>query len=111
ARVDGEPHASFELGPDGSFGPVELENGAHYEYALSSPESGVQHHIYLQPYVRDSHLVRLLSSEPDGPTRSNTNVGDDHAAIIAIRMREWYGDDDTDLPADERDVLEISTGG
>jgi hypothetical protein len=53
--------------------------------------------------------VRLLSSGPDGDTRANTNTGDDHAAVIAIRMREWYATDDADLPADDRDVLEIST--
>lgn len=109
ARTGDEPHASFEIGADGDFGPFEAEPGAHYEYVLSTADSPVQHHLYLQPYVRSSHLVRLLSSPPDGPTRANTNVGDDHASIIAIRMREWYADDIPDLEGDERDVLEIST--
>ena len=111
ARAEDEPLASFDLGPDGSFGPVEVESGAHYEYVLTAPESTVQHHLYLQPYVRSSHLVRLLSSPPDGPTRANTNTGDGHASIIAIRMREWYAADDPDLDGDERDVLELSTDG
>jgi pimeloyl-ACP methyl ester carboxylesterase len=111
ARVADEPHASFELGPDGDFGPFTAEHDAHYEWVLSTPDSDVQHHLYLQPYLRSSHLVRLLSSPPDGPTRANTNVGDDHAAIIAMRMREWYANDDADLEGDERDVLEISTSG
>ncbi|WP_029430563.1 alpha/beta fold hydrolase [Blastococcus sp. URHD0036] len=31
ARTGDEPHASEVLGPDGEFGPIELENGAHYE--------------------------------------------------------------------------------
>jgi hypothetical protein len=53
--------------------------------------------------------VRLLSSPPDGDTRANTNVGDDHASLIAIRMREWYANDDPDDDGDERDVLEITT--
>jgi len=108
-RTSDEPHASFQLGADGSFGPVEVQSGAHYEYVLSAAESPVQHHLYLQPYVRSSQLVRLLSSEPDGATRTNTNTGDDHASIIAIRMREWYAADDADLAGDERDILEIST--
>jgi hypothetical protein len=99
------------LGPDGDFGPVEVDSGAHYEYVLSAPDSNVQHHLYLQPYVRSSHLVRLLSSAPDGDTRLNTNVGDDHSAIIAIRMREWYAVDDLDLPGDQADVLEVSVDG
>jgi pimeloyl-ACP methyl ester carboxylesterase len=92
ARVGDEPHATFELGPDGGFGPVELETGAHYEYALSSDETPVTHHLYLQPYLRSSHLVRLLSSPPDGATRANTNLGDGHSAVIAIRMREWHAE-------------------
>jgi hypothetical protein len=60
--------------------------------------------------VRSSRLVRLLSSPPDGATRANTNVGDGHSSLIAIRMREWYANDDPDLDGDERDILEISTG-
>jgi pimeloyl-ACP methyl ester carboxylesterase len=104
ARVGDEPHATFELGADGEFGPVELETGAHYEYALSTDETPVTHHLYLQPYLRSSHLVRLLSSPPDGDTRANTNVGDDHSAVIAIRMREWHAEGDAD-------VLELSVDG
>jgi pimeloyl-ACP methyl ester carboxylesterase len=110
ARTGSKPHATFELGENGDFGPLVVESGTHYEYVLSTDESPIQHHLYLQPYQRSSHLVRLLSSPPGGPTRANTNVGDDHSAIIAIRMREWYATDDPDLAGDERDVLEISTG-
>jgi pimeloyl-ACP methyl ester carboxylesterase len=108
-RNTDEPHASFEIGADGVFGPLVVESGAHYEYVLSAPDSEVQHHLYLQPYVRNSDLVRLLSSPPDGDTRTNTNTGDDHAALIAIRMREWYAADDPDLDGDDRDILEITT--
>lgn len=111
ARVADEPHASFDLGADGAFGPFTADQGAHYEWVLSAPDTDVQHHLYLQPYPRSSQLVRLLSSPPDGPTRANTNVGPGHSAIIAMRMREWYGTDDADLPGDQSDVLEISTNG
>jgi pimeloyl-ACP methyl ester carboxylesterase len=110
-RTGDAPYASFELGPEGEFGPFETEVGARFEWVLSAPTTEVQHHLYLQPYLRSSHLVRLLSSGPDGDTRRNTNVSDTHAAIVAIRMREWYATDDPDLPADDRDVLEISTRG
>jgi pimeloyl-ACP methyl ester carboxylesterase len=111
ARVADSPHATFTLGADGSFGPFTADHGAHYEWVLSAPGTDVQHHLYLQPYLRSSHLVRLLSSPPDGPTRANTNVGDGHAAIIVMRMREWYGNDTTAVPGDQRDVLDIATSG
>ncbi len=110
-RTDDTPVDTFELGADGAFGPLEVETGGHYEFVLSAEGSPTQHHLYPQPYVRSSNLVRLLSSPPDGATRANTNVGDDHASIIAIRMREWYAADDPDLAGDERDVLEVSTDG
>ncbi|HEY8524586.1 MAG TPA: alpha/beta fold hydrolase [Acidimicrobiales bacterium] len=111
ARVGDEPHASFDLDADGSFGPFTVEHGAHYEWVLSAPDTDVQHHLYLQPYPRSSYLVRLLSSGPDSPTRQNTNVSDDHSAIIAMRMREWYANDRPEVEGDQRDVLEISTRG
>jgi pimeloyl-ACP methyl ester carboxylesterase len=111
ARTADTPHASYTLGADGSFGPFTAEPGTHFEWVLSAPDSDVQHHLYLQPYWRSSHLVRLLSSPPDGPTRTNTNVGDGHAAIIAMRMREWYATDIATVAGDQRDVLEISTRG
>ncbi len=97
ARTGDEPHASVELGPDGEFGPIGLENGAHYEYALSSDASPVVHHLYLQPYIRSSAFVRLLSSEPDGPVRTNTNTGEGHSALVITRMREWHSEGDADV--------------
>ena len=110
-RIGDEPHVSFTLDADGAFGPFVARSGAHYEWLLSAEDSPTQHHLYLQPYIRSSGLVRLLSSPPDGATRSNTNVGDDHTALIAIRMREWYADDDPDLPGDQSDVLEVDVDG
>lgn len=108
-RVGDEPHATFDLGPDGDFGPLEVTSGGYYEYLLTDPGAPTRHHLYLQPYVRSSDLVRLLSSPPDGPTRANANVGDDHASIVAIRMREWYASDTPAADGDQRDVLEVST--
>lgn len=109
-RTAKKPIRSFELGSTGDFGPLVVESGAHYEYALSTDDSPIQHHLYLQPYVRSSQFVRLLSSDPGGATRTNTNVGPDHSALIAIRMREWYALDDADVAGDQRDVLDVSTG-
>jgi pimeloyl-ACP methyl ester carboxylesterase len=112
ARTGDEPHASVELGPDGEFGPIELENGAHYEYALSAESSPVVHHLYLQPYVRSSAFVRLLSSEPDGTIRQNTNTGDEHTALVISRMREWHSEGDADvleLSVDDGEPVDVIT--
>ena len=111
AREGTAPFETFELDADGAFGPLRVETGGHYEYVLAVADSPVEHHLYLPPYQRSSDLVRLLSSEPGGTTRSNTNVGDSHTSIIAMRMREWYSQDDPDVPGDETDVLELSVDG
>ncbi|MCC5950723.1 MAG: hypothetical protein JJU45_01365 [Acidimicrobiia bacterium] len=106
-RVDDDPHATFEVGPDGEWGPVEVATAVPYEWVLSTDDTEVQHHLYLQPYLRSSHLVRLLSSEPDGDTRTNTNVGSDHSALVVMRMREWYATGRGDTDGARPDVLEV----
>ncbi|CAN5674510.1 alpha/beta fold hydrolase [soil metagenome] len=110
-RIGTEPYDGLVLDADGGFGPLEVETGGHYEYVLSTDDSPIEHHLYLPPYERSSDLVRLLSSEANGTTRTNTNVGDDHSAIVAMRMREWYSADDPDLPGADADVLTVSTDG
>ena len=110
-RVDNAPLGTFEIAADGAFGPLEIVAGEPHEFVLTSSATPIQHHLYLQPYVRDSDFVRLLSSPPDGPTRMNTNRADAHSVIIAMRMREWHATDDTDLDGDQRDVLWFSTDG
>lgn len=113
ARSSDEPLEVVELDETGEFGPVEIEAGAHYEFELSSPDSAVVHHLYPQPYLRSSRLMRLLSSEPDGPTRANTNSSDQHVSLIAIRMREWFGEgedaDSLTVAVDGGDATEVIT--
>ena len=109
-RASDEPHATIELPEDGSFGPVMVDSRKHYELSLSAA-TGSTHHIYMQRFLRDSQLVRLLSGDAMSPTRTNTNTSDDHSSIIAIRMREWYATDDGRLEGNESDILEISVSG
>lgn len=99
ARLSETPVATFVLGPSGDWGPVTVAPDKHYELSLSSDDSTTQQHFYPQPFLRSTNFVRLLSGEPDAPTRMNTNTGPDHAAVIAMRMREWK----------PSDVLEITT--
>ena len=106
-RLGDAPHATFELGDDGAFGPVELAHGAHYEYALTSAESPTVHHIYVQPYLRSSRFVRLLSGGPESTTRMNANTSDAHTSLIVMRMREWYADEDVLEIASDAGTVEV----
>ncbi len=110
---------SFSIDDSGDWGPVPVSPDKNYEMVVIAPETG-SHHFYPQRFLRSSHLVRLLSGPPDSPIRQATNRGPDHAAVIAMRMREWYGDPNP-MPMgggalggrarkpDTMDVLEIST--
>ncbi len=108
-RVTDEPHATFALGADGAFGPVEVKTGVPYEFELYDDSGSSHHHVYLQPYLRSSHLVRLLSSSSEGATRVNTNAGDDHAALVVMRMREWYATGRGEDIGASRDSLLVQT--
>ncbi|NLA35207.1 MAG: alpha/beta hydrolase [Actinobacteria bacterium] len=104
-RSAATPLHSSVLGSDGAFGPIALKAGGRYEYELVSPDSEIVHHVYPQPHQRDSRWMRLLTSTPDGATRTNTNTSDDHTSLIAMRMREWYGD------GERADRLTVSVDG
>lgn len=108
-RVADEPLATFEIDESGDFGPITVDSAKHYELALNGDTGGTQH-FYPQRFLRSTNFVRLLSGDPEtSATTMNTNSGEGHAALIVFRMREWYAEDDADLPGDERDVLEIAT--
>jgi len=109
-RAGDEPHATFELPEDGTFGPVMVDSRKLYEFSLSAAE-GSTHHLYMQRFLRDSQLVRLLSGDAMSATRTNTNTSDDHTSIIAIRMREWYASDNGSVDGDQADILEIGVRG
>jgi pimeloyl-ACP methyl ester carboxylesterase len=92
ARKQAKPFAQFSIGDDGNWGPQTADPDKYYELALTSSDTGVQH-FYAQRFLRNSHLVRLLSGGADSAASMNTNVSDRHAALTVLRMREWTGDD------------------
>ena len=62
--------------------------------------------------MRSSAFVRLLSSEPDGTIRQNTNISDDHTALVISRMREWHTEGDADvleLSVDDGEPVDVIT--
>lgn len=92
-RVGDAPIDTYELDESGEFGPTTVDPDKHYELALLNPDAGAQH-FYFQRFPRTTDFLRLLSGDPDtSETRMNTNGGENHAAIIAMRMREWHTTD------------------
>jgi pimeloyl-ACP methyl ester carboxylesterase len=102
---DGPPVAEFDIGADGSFGPVSgLEGDKTYEIAVTSEDTGRTMHFYQQPFVRSSHILRLQLATPTSASFLNSNRGPNHTVAVALRYREWYAGN-----AAARDTLEVRT--
>ena len=72
------PTRRFELGADGAFGPFEVETGGPLRVRALGHESPIQHHLYLQPYVREQRLwsacCRRSRTAPPGPTPTSATT-------------------------------------
>jgi pimeloyl-ACP methyl ester carboxylesterase len=105
ARVGSARQAAFDIGTDGSWGPIKVNGTKHYEIALSRPGSWTGHYYY-QPFIRSSYIVRLNTVAADSPTAQNTNFGADHSVVAVTRYREWWRTHGAD-----NDTLQISATG
>ena len=85
------PKATFPVAADGSWGPVDVEGGKHYELALTR-DDGSTHHFYFSPFLRDDHFVRLLTSEPGTGIDLLRDQSDGTTSLTIARYKEWWGD-------------------
>ncbi len=110
ARLRPTPDATFTL-TDGSWGPFNADPATHYEFALV--RDGTAHHLYFEPFVRSSQMMRLLSSEPGEGLDALWERGPDHANLVLLRNKEWWGDQgaglDDQLTVDGVDVVSAAT--
>jgi pimeloyl-ACP methyl ester carboxylesterase len=98
--------ATVDIAADGAWGPVRgLKFGRRYEFALLLAGSST-HHIYSEPLVRSDHLVRLLTSQPNGGVNLLIERSDRHSALTIVRYKEFWGDQ-----GPESDVLELNGTG
>jgi hypothetical protein len=91
-RLTGEPEVSQVLPEDGSFGPWRVNGRKTYELVLS--RGATAHHFYTPPFVRSSHLVRLLTSEPGTGLDLLRDTSDHHTSLTLVRNQEIWGDQD-----------------
>jgi len=111
-RRSRRPLATYDIGPDGNWGPFRAQAGAHYELTLTNDVAGTNHHFYFPPFVRSDHLVRLLTSEPGTGIDLLREKGPDHSSISVTRYKEWWGDQGTGsdtLAIDGQQILNAAT--
>jgi pimeloyl-ACP methyl ester carboxylesterase len=99
------PHAVFEIGPSGDFGPVSVNGQKHYEFRVIRPDTDLQGSIYTQPFLRSNTLWRVLNTPAGSAILANTNVSDGHTAAVVIRDKEWW----SSHPSGQNDILTITT--
>lgn len=89
-RIKSRPHARFTLDQTGNWGPFKAHKKRYYEFVIV--RDGQDHHVYRQPFIRDDHFVRLLTSEVGGGVGGNIDVSDQQTNLIISRDRELWGD-------------------
>jgi pimeloyl-ACP methyl ester carboxylesterase len=99
----GEAVESFAIDGTGNFGPFLARNGANYEFVVTREGNPLKQHWYPQPFVRDDHLVRLLTGEPGVGVGALVEGSEKHSALVITRNKEWWGDQGAN-----NDVLEIN---
>jgi pimeloyl-ACP methyl ester carboxylesterase len=88
-RVGSSPLRTFTVGSDGNFGPFDVQSGVPYEIQLSRSDTGILHYYY-QPWIHSTYLLRLQVVQANSAILQNTRVGNDHAAGVVLRYREWW---------------------
>ena len=106
-RSTGSPQATFTIGANGNFGPLNVTSGQSYEIALNRAGTGWMHY-YFQPFTHSTFLLRLQVPEASSQQIANTNVGPNHAAAVVLRYREWWR---AASHGTRLDNLDISTTG
>jgi pimeloyl-ACP methyl ester carboxylesterase len=95
-RTTTAPHASIAI-TDGSqgggaWGPVTVEAGKRYEFALV--RTGVPTlHVYYEPFVRSDYTLRLLESDA---IQTYAGLRPGSLSAVNIRYKELWGDQDAE---------------
>ncbi|WP_439135216.1 hypothetical protein, partial [Pseudomaricurvus sp.] len=89
-RRRNRPKARFDIDATGAWGPFRGHRDRFYEFVIVRP--GQSHHVYKQPFLRDDHFVRLLTSPVGGGVGANIDVAQGQSNVIISRDREFWGE-------------------
>jgi len=87
-RLLPQPWATFDIGPDGSFGPFIAILGLHYEFSVQR-EGEVDVNFFYEPFIRSDDLVRLNIATGLAPFIDSSP---NHSALTVVRQREFCAD-------------------
>jgi pimeloyl-ACP methyl ester carboxylesterase len=87
-RTSSAPVERLAVDGSGAWGPVRVQPGRHYEFALLRPGVAMLHYYY-EPFVRSDHLIRLLYSDA---VEALVERGERHVSWLVLRYKELWGD-------------------
>jgi pimeloyl-ACP methyl ester carboxylesterase len=87
-RIGSEPVARTVVGANGGWGPVPIQAGRYYEFALVRPGVATLHYYY-EPFLRSDHLIRLFYNDA---IEALVERGERHTGALVIRYKELWGD-------------------
>jgi hypothetical protein len=83
-RLGGPIHSS-QTGPDGRWGPAQVDPAWYLEIVLTSPGSTTTH-FYRSPFPRSSDILHLRAARPLGPADAGAG-----AVVMMSRPRGYFG--------------------
>jgi hypothetical protein len=89
-RIHKKPEAIYPIGGDGNWGPFKAKAGGYYEFVIVRP--ALNHHFYLEPFIRDDYLIRLNTSPIGGGIGALLTRNDRQTDLIVTRYKEFLGD-------------------
>jgi hypothetical protein len=89
-RIHKKPEAIYAIDEGGNWGPFKVKAGEYYEFVIVRPE--LNHHFYLEPFIRDDYLVRLNTSPIGGGIGALLTRNDRQTDLLVTRYKEFLGD-------------------
>jgi pimeloyl-ACP methyl ester carboxylesterase len=90
---------TFDIGPDGTFGPFRVLFGLNFEFAVVRPGE-VDINYFYEPFIRSDSLVRLNVAAGLAPFIATS---ENSTALTVVRFKEFWGD-----RGPQNDVLAIN---
>ena len=84
------PAATFAIDASGNWGPFNAHRDEYYEFVIV--REGQNHHVYKEPFLRDDHFVRLMTSPVGGGVGANMDVDPGQSNLVISRDREFWGE-------------------
>lgn len=91
-RIGRRPLSRQVVRPNGWWRPVRVLRGQRYEFALRQEGGETTHHFYMEPFLRNDKLVRLLTSLPGQGIGALVPMHEESTSLLAVRYKELWGD-------------------